>query len=162
MLHAALLIWNVCTVSSIQCLYVRMTQWEQCCTAKRLVIFTIALILYHSAWAFERYRHIPCTLSGAFEVSFSKLWTQNWQLTVHYATSQLYTMAYVQFYVFPRASPSGEHKTALRVQITLQIQSGKCCALGEFLTEKEPNSKRKVPCPRWVVVSNASTVCMHC
>jgi len=30
---------------------------------------------------------------------------------------------FVQFYVFPRASPSGIHKTALRVQITYTLES---------------------------------------
>ena len=60
-------------------------------------------------WAFERYRHsvqTPCTLSGAFEarvhpctlgymsiaeqLSFSKLWTHNWQLAVHYGCTMAF------------------------------------------------------------------------
>jgi len=81
------------------------------------------LVLYHSAWAFERYPHSvqsPCTLRGVFEarvyqssmatvVSFSKLWTHNWQLAVHCGTSQ----------------PEGIHKTALRVQITYSVHPRK-------------------------------------
>jgi len=39
-------------------------------SAHSYIMNSVYSILYHSAWAFERYRHsvqIPCTLSGAFE-----------------------------------------------------------------------------------------------
>ena len=53
------------------------------------------------------------------------------QLVVHYSTSHLYHgfllymgfVPFVQFYVFPRASPSGIHKTALRVQTPCIVET---------------------------------------
>ena len=41
------------------------------------------------------------------------------------ASAGVWVVPFVQFYVFPRASPSGIHKTALRVQIpyTLEVAS---------------------------------------
>ena len=100
--------------------------------------------LYHSAWAYERRRHsaqIPCSeveplkpgymrvarllrflLITVKSIIYKNIFKA--QLVVHYSTSHLYRgflqymgfVPFVQFYVFPRASPSGIHKTALRVQ----------------------------------------------
>ena len=42
---------------------------------------------------------------------------------VPWASAGVWVVPFVQFYVFPRASPSGIHKTALRVQIPYTLEA---------------------------------------
>ena len=42
---------------------------------------------------------------------------------VPWASAGVWVVPFVQFYVFPRALPSGIHKTALRVQIPYTLEA---------------------------------------